>query len=267
MLDAAQRRIAAIQRQQLESPATAPVPVSGRAGGHFAPVAGQSPPIHSAAATATPPARPVAATGAGKAPDLTVSSSSKNAAPKAQPSGTAAPKLQRSSPTGPKDEEKKPESNAPAAPRPAETPVIRPEAGSAHEDRSPLGISDLRLCRKVSGFGSFESLDATSLKAGQHVLVYCELAGLRYEAADKGFVSRVSSHIEIRPAGGGPAQWDHDLGAAEDVCRRRRRDYYVNYRVELPKSLVPGSYRLRLIQNDLVAHHSTSAEIPLSITR
>jgi hypothetical protein len=99
------------------------------------------------------------------------------------------------------------------------------------------------------------------------VLVYCELTGLRYEAHDDGFVSRVSSRLEIRPAGGGAVQWDHQLGDALDVCRRRRRDYYVNYRVELPRSLTPGSYQLRLIQNDLVAHRSTSAEIPLSITR
>jgi hypothetical protein len=110
-------------------------------------------------------------------------------------------------------------------------------------------------------------MNQASLNAGQHVLVYCELLGLRYEAKGDGFVSRVSSRIEIRPAGGGPIYWEHELGSAEDVCRRRRRDFYVNYRVELPKTLAPGAYDLRLTQTDLVANRSTSAEIPLSIIR
>ena len=136
---------------------------------------------------------------------------------------------------------------------------------SAPENGDPPGISELRLCRKVSGFGSFEPLNENSVKAGQPFLIYCEMTGLRYEAKDDGFVSRLSSRIEIRPAGGGPIQWEHELGAAEDVCRRRRHDYYVNYRVDLPKSLAPGSYDLRLTQTDLVANRATSAEIPLSI--
>jgi hypothetical protein len=133
--------------------------------------------------------------------------------------------------------------------------------------QSPLGISELRLCRKVFGFGSFEPLVDDRVKVGQHLLVYCELTGLQYEVRDGDFASRISSRVEVKPAAGGPVLWKRELGDAEDVCRRRRRDYYVNYRVELPKSLGPGSYRLRLLQTDLIAGCSTSADIPLEITR
>ena len=134
------------------------------------------------------------------------------------------------------------------------------------EPRDSLGISDLRLCRKVFGFGSFEPLADQSVKVGQRLLVYCELTGLQYEARDAGFVSRISSRVEVRPALGGPAVWEQELGDAEDLCRRQRRDYYVNYRVDLPKTLGPGSYSLRLLQTDLVAGCSTTSEIPLEIT-
>jgi len=41
----------------------------------------------------------------------------------------------------------------------------------------------------------------------------------------------------------------------------------VNYRVDLPESLAPGTYDLRLTQTDLVANSSTSAGIPLAIAR
>ena len=133
------------------------------------------------------------------------------------------------------------------------------------EHRAPLGISDLRLCQKVFGFGSFEPLAGKSVKVGQRLLVYCELTGLQYEARDEGFASRISSRVEVRPALGGPALWEQDLGAAEDRCRRQRRDYYVNYRVDLPKTLGPGSYTLRFLQTDLLAGSSTTMEIPLEI--
>ena len=63
----------------------------------------------------------------------------------------------------------------------------------------------------------------------------------------------------------GPVVWEQAPGTAEDVCPRRRRDYYVNYRITLPESLAPGSYQLRLIQDDLVANHTASRAVPFVI--
>jgi hypothetical protein len=140
-----------------------------------------------------------------------------------------------------------------------------PAKVNVREDDAPLRIGELRLCSKVSGYGSFEPLSESTVKAGQRLLVYCEMTGLRYEAKGAEFLSRLSSRLEIRSARDGAIAWEHELGAAEDVCRHRRRDYYVNYRIELPKSLPPGSYALRVIQNDLVAGRFISAEIPLAV--
>ncbi len=128
-----------------------------------------------------------------------------------------------------------------------------------------MRIAELRLCGKVHGFGSFELLDATRLKPGQPVLLYCEMAGLEYQSRGDQFVSRLSSHLELRSEGGGPIVWEQAPPTAEDNCRRRRRDYYVWYRIELPRSLEPGPYRLRLIETDLIAERTTSAELPLTI--
>ncbi len=157
----------------------------------------------------------------------------------------------------------------PAETRPAET---RPTELKAAETipkvhATELSIGDLRLCREVLGFGSFEPLATDRVKAGQQLLVYCELAGIQYEERGDQFVSRISSRVEIKPAGGGPVLWSRELGDAQDVCRRRRRDYFVNYRVEVPKTLLPGSYSLRLLQTDLVAGSAISGEIPFEITR
>ena len=135
-------------------------------------------------------------------------------------------------------------------------------------DRSiPLGMGEPQLCRRVLGFGSFEPLRDERVKVGQHLLIYCELTGIQYEERGTDFVSRISSRVEVKPAEGGTVLWSRALGDAQDVCRHPRRDYYVNFVFDLPKTLGPGSYRLRLLQTDLVAGNSTSSEIPLEITR
>ena len=153
-----------------------------------------------------------------------------------------------------------------------QAPGDRPRVEELHaailalEDQAPLEITDLQLCRKVSGFGNFDPLDSASLKAGQAVIIYCELSGLRSEATGDGYRTRLASHYEIRPkTGGDPVIERSSLGAAEDLCRRRRRDYYANYRIDLPRRLPPGSYELRLTQEDEIAGRSTSSAIPLSI--
>jgi hypothetical protein len=161
--------------------------------------------------------------------------------------------------------EKKPDppkdTNTDRTPKTAEVPSAIPPL----EQVTPFGVSELHLCRKVHGFGSFEPLNETALKSGQRLLLYCEVTGLEYQPKDHGFLSRLSSRIEIKAADSGRLQWEQELGSAEDLFGRRRRDYYVNYLIELPKSLPPGNYRLKLMQTDLVANRSTSAEIPLKI--
>ena len=138
--------------------------------------------------------------------------------------------------------------------------------GQATTDRpDPLGIGKVCLCRKILGFGSFEPLPEPSVKAGQRILLYCEMTGMQYEAKESSFVSKLSSKIEIRSVHDGGFAWAQELGPAQDVCASRRRDFFVNYAFCLPKTLRPGSYRLRLTQTDLVANESVSTEVPLEI--
>jgi hypothetical protein len=137
----------------------------------------------------------------------------------------------------------------------------------ALEDRAPLGVSNLRLCQKVSGFGSFEPMPAPALRAGQSFLIYCELTGLRYQARDTSYLSRLSSRVELVAARDGSKQWEQSLGEAQDQCRSRRRDNFVNYRITLPQTLPTGDYRLRLTQTDLVANRSASSELLLTVIR
>ena len=139
------------------------------------------------------------------------------------------------------------------------------EAVDALELLEPLRITEFVLCRKVLGFGAFETVDPMTIRSGQSVIIYCELSGLRYAFEDGSYRSRITSKLELVKGEGGQVVWSQSLGSADDLCRRRRRDYYVNYRIALPSSLPPGPYRLRLTQNDLVGQQTTDAELRVAL--
>jgi hypothetical protein len=150
-----------------------------------------------------------------------------------------------------------------------------PRAASSHAEAleqepaadEPLTVSEPRLCQKVHGFGSYELLGDPAVRAGQRLLIYSDVSGLRYEESGDAFTSQISSRLELRSQADGLVRWETALGPKQDSCRRRRRDFYVNYLVQLPAALEPGPYRLRLTLTDLIAGRDASSEVPLEIAR
>ncbi len=135
---------------------------------------------------------------------------------------------------------------------------------TALENEAPLEIGDLRLCRKVKGFGNFEPIEPSAYRGGQPLIGCCEMSGVRYIATGEMCHSRLSARVELVPVQGGEPAWSQDLGTAEDVCRHPRRDYYVNYRIVLPESVSPGQYQLKLTQRDELAGRTASASLPVA---
>jgi hypothetical protein len=142
-----------------------------------------------------------------------------------------------------------------------------PEPVSKSAAAKKLEVAEFRLCRNITGFGSFESFADHRFEPGQRILIYCEMNGLEYEPSADSFLSRMSSHLELVAGTNGKVAWEQDLGSAEDSCRRIRRDYYVNYCIQLPPDLSPGHYRLRLIQTDLIGKQTAAADLPLEVRR
>jgi len=147
-----------------------------------------------------------------------------------------------------------------------------PESEETTEDEKTLAITETRFCRRVHGFGSVDPLPpGETLKAGQKVWLYAELTGVRYDPDENGFRSRIASRLELfRTPEEGPVRavdsvWVETTPDAEDSCRHRRRDYFVNYVIPLPKSTKPGEYVLRLSVTDLLSNRVTTSDLPLSI--
>ncbi len=135
------------------------------------------------------------------------------------------------------------------------------------EDKAPLEIVDLKLCSRVENYGDFIAFDPPIRKAGQQYLLYCEIDGLRFEQTAAGFRTRVASEIQIVPEGGGPTVVATKLGVAEETCRKRRRDYFIAYKLVLPNPMAPGDYRIRLTARDLATDRTSTREISLAIVK
>ncbi|CAN5808146.1 hypothetical protein BH23PLA1_BH23PLA1_02970 [soil metagenome] len=132
------------------------------------------------------------------------------------------------------------------------------------DSASSLRIADLRLCRSVRNFGKFEELTPADCRPGREVILYCELEGVGYEPIDDGFRSRISTTLELFSEPGGPPLWS-DTRPAVDLCSRPRRDYFVNYLMRLPESLLGGTYQLRISQHDLVTDETAARTLPIAI--
>jgi hypothetical protein len=143
---------------------------------------------------------------------------------------------------------------------PADASAV-PEPNAAES----LAINDLRLCRRVLGFGNVEPLDASACKVGQAIIVYSEMAGVSWKRQGDKYLARLASDVQVLPADSDQPLWQQSLGTADDTCARRRQDFFVSDRLTLPDNLPPGNYRLRLIQKDLIAERATSATLSFTI--
>lgn len=138
------------------------------------------------------------------------------------------------------------------------------------EDR--FEIANTRLCRRVLTFGSTVRLASDRLKPGQSVVLYAELEGLKDEQKGSQFHSRLASGIQCfrktagAPEKGSAAAWNQEFGNVEDICDHRRRDFYVNYVVTVPKTLEPGEYTLELSVTDLISERSAKSVMSFTVS-
>ena len=122
------------------------------------------------------------------------------------------------------------------------------DAKASEEPEEPveepsLVIADLRLCRQVTGFGQYEPAEAGDLRPGRELMLYWEIKGFHSVQEDGLYRTQLATNLEILTQTGESPLWSRAFNDTEDVCRRPRQDYFVNYRLTIPESLNPGSYR------------------------
>ena len=134
------------------------------------------------------------------------------------------------------------------------------------EAKAPLELVTLQICQKVERFGDIVPFESSARRAGEWVVIYCEVDGIHQEPTSNGFQTKLAGRLEVVPEAGGPGV-AFPLDTAAEVFPRRRRDYYVGYLKELPRDLAPGRYTLRITLKDVLSDRSASRGMPLTIVK
>ncbi|MCC7473999.1 MAG: hypothetical protein IT425_01275 [Pirellulales bacterium] len=138
------------------------------------------------------------------------------------------------------------------------------EAVSNLRELGSLTLRNVSFCKNVYGFGAYETFDRDEFAAAQQVSIYVEVENYHCESTDKGYCTILGATYELlddsgkRVAGG-------DFPDVEDYCKSRRRDFHIQYGLSLPKSMVPGQYRLDMVVKDRRSDKLAHTTIPLSI--
>jgi hypothetical protein len=139
------------------------------------------------------------------------------------------------------------------------------EAAAARlRDAGPLGLAHLAFCTEVNSYGVYKPFEKFEFTAGQEVLLYAEVDGFKAEPHSDGFRTTLSSGYVIVDSQGTTVD-TREFGVTEEVCRNRRRDYFIRYQFHLPQQLAAGTYTLRLKMTDALSQKAGEATIDFSI--
>lgn len=134
--------------------------------------------------------------------------------------------------------------------RATQAAVALRESVDALAERADLEITDPIFCKAVHSFGHFEEFDRYEFRAGEGVVVYWEARQFVSAESADGYRTRMKAEFEIVDSQGN-RRHRFEQKFKDDVCRRKRSDYFNVVVFEWPSDLTPGDYSLRVTVTDL----------------
>ena len=98
----------------------------------------------------------------------------------------------------------------------------------------------------------------------QQVLLYVEIDNFTVEQTAEGFATAFKGNYQILARSGNRVA-DQTFQLEQETCRNRRRDYFIPYRMWMPKEIQPGSYTLQLTIEDVKGHKFGQSSIDFEI--
>jgi hypothetical protein len=132
-------------------------------------------------------------------------------------------------------------------------------------ESAPLAIHNIAFCTEVKGFGNIKRCEKNEFTPNQEVLLYAEIENFLSESTPKGFHTSLQSNYEIVDASGQGVVTKQVFPPTEEDCQSIRRDFFIGYRVRLPKHMAPGQYVLQLTIEDLKAHKIGQTPIEFAV--
>ena len=131
-------------------------------------------------------------------------------------------------------------------------------------DSAPLAIRNLAFCSEVLSYGCLKRFDKYEFTPGQEVLVYAEVENFGSEATPRGFHTSLRPSYQILDSQG---RWvaDRPLNPADGTCPNIRHDYFLSFRVRLPKDIAQDHHTLRLVIADNISRKVAQARIDFRV--
>lgn len=148
--------------------------------------------------------------------------------------------------------------------RAGETKRILEEATTRLGESAPLVVRNLAFCTEVQSYGCAKQFQTYRFAPGQEVLLYAEVENFASEATPKGFHTSLRSSYQIFDSRGQRVA-DHQVTTTQEYCQNHRRDFFIAYRLPLPKRIYPGKHTLQLTIEDLKSQKVGQSSIDFTI--
>jgi hypothetical protein len=94
--------------------------------------------------------------------------------------------------------------------------------------------------------------------------LYAEIENFSSKRTAEGYVTSLQGSYQIFNTGGNRIA-DHTFPVEQETCRNRRRDYFIPFRMWMPKKIYPGDYVLQLTIEDTQAQRFGQSSIQFKI--
>lgn len=134
--------------------------------------------------------------------------------------------------------------------------------------KADLDVARLAFCTAVERFGQYEEFPEYVFSADQETLLYVEVRRFAAETVEQpypGYRTALEGSYRIVEVGGGKRWAEHIFPVAEEVSRSPRSDFFIAYRVYLPKNLPAGKYRLEFNLHDQVGDKHGSGWLDFAV--
>lgn len=135
-----------------------------------------------------------------------------------------------------------------------------------------LNIAHAALCSRVDGFGQFVPLPGSAMLAGRRnaAILYVEAdhfthRGVADDTGEPGYAVELTQELSLYHDADGLLAWRMPAQEIRDVSKRRRRDFFIVQRIDLPETLTVGAYRLKVTLRDKVSGAIAEEILPIQI--
>jgi hypothetical protein len=131
-----------------------------------------------------------------------------------------------------------------------------------------LSVPTVALCTKATIFGVYDPIDPARFIAGkeQQVVVYCEVENFLSLPNQKNlYETKLTRDIVLYTEASGLPVWSDQKRTYDDLCHRRRHDFFIARVITLPANLTIGRYLLKVTVEDQQAKHIAENTVPIEI--